>query len=95
MQVTLLKLLQGLCEAVEFPAPIYEFGAFRVPGQEHLPFVRDSFPGKPFVGCDMRPGPGVDEIQNLHALDLPDNSSALLEGSGDRAHAAGRPYPRL
>ena len=80
MRVTLLKLLQGLTEAVEFPAPIYEFGAFRVPGQEHLPFVRDAFPGKRFVGCDMRSGPGVDEIQDLHALDLPDGSvgTALL-----------------
>ncbi len=80
MRVTLLKLLQGLTEAVDFPTPIYEFGAFRVPGQEHLPFVRDSFPGKRFVGCDMRSGPGVDEIQDLHALDLPDESvgAALL-----------------
>ena len=80
MRVTLLKLLQGLTEAVDFPAPVYEFGAFRVPGQEHLPFVRDFFPGKAFVGCDMRSGPGVDEIQDLHALALPDESvgTALL-----------------
>ena len=80
MRVTLLKLLKGLAEAVDFPAPVYEFGAFRVPGQEHLPFVRDYFPGRRFVGCDMRSGPGVDEIQDLHALDLPGGSvgTALL-----------------
>jgi SAM-dependent methyltransferase len=80
MRVTLLKLLSGLKETVPFPAPIYEFGAFRVPGQEHLPFVHDFFPGQRFVGCDMRTGPGVDEIQDLHALTLPDESvgTALL-----------------
>jgi SAM-dependent methyltransferase len=80
MRVTLLKLLSGLGERVSFPSPIYEFGAFRVPGQEHLPFVRDFFPGQRFVGCDMRTGPGVDQIQDLHSLDLPDESvgTALL-----------------
>jgi SAM-dependent methyltransferase len=80
MRITLLKLLASLTDKVPFPSPIYEFGSFRVPGQEHLPFVRDFFPGQRFVGCDARTGPGVDEIQDLHALDLPDGSvgTALL-----------------
>ncbi len=74
MRVTLLKLLDGLTRSVDLPEPIYEFGAFRVPGQQHLPYVRDYFPGKRYVGCDMRPGDGVDEIQDLHQLSLPDAS---------------------
>ena len=80
MRVTLLKLLESLYPVVPFPEPIYEFGSFRVPGQEHLPHVRDFFPAKRFVGCDLRPGPGVDELQDLHALSLPDDSvgTALL-----------------
>jgi len=73
-------LLDALARTVQFPEPIYEFGSFRVPGQEHLPNVRDYFPGKRFVGCDLRPGPGVEELQDLHALSLPDDSigTALL-----------------
>lgn len=71
MRTTLLKLLESLTEAVAFPEPIYEFGAYRVPGQEHLPQVRDYFAGKQFVGCDLRPGPGVDSLQDLHNIDLP------------------------
>lgn len=80
MRVTLLKLLEELCPVVPFPQPIYEFGSFRVPGQEHLPNVREFFPGMTFVGCDLRPGPGVDELQDLHALSLPNESvgTALL-----------------
>ena len=33
-----------------------------------------------FVGCDMRAGPGVDRVENLHTLTLPDESiqTALL-----------------
>ena len=80
MRVTLFKLLDALSRTVAFPEPIYEFGSFRVPGQEHLPDVRDYFPGKRFVGCDLRPGPGVEEMQDLHALSLPPDSigTALL-----------------
>ncbi|MFN2384774.1 MAG: methyltransferase domain-containing protein [Thermoanaerobaculia bacterium] len=80
MRTTLLTLLEGLTRSVAFPEPIYEFGAYRVAGQEHLPQVRDFFPGKTFVGCDLRAGVGVDELQDLHSLSLPDNSlgTALL-----------------
>ncbi len=80
MRTTLLKLLEGLTGIIDFPEPIYEFGAYRVPGQEHLPQVRDFFPGKRFFGCDLRPGPGVDELQDLHEIALPESSigTALL-----------------
>ncbi|MGH9368334.1 MAG: methyltransferase domain-containing protein [Thermoanaerobaculia bacterium] len=80
MRTTLLKLLKSLTETFEFPDPVYEFGAYRVPGQEHLPQVRDFFPGSRFVGCDLRPGPGVDRLCDLHDIDLPDSSvgTALL-----------------
>jgi SAM-dependent methyltransferase len=74
MRITLLKLLERLTSEVDFPEPVYEFGAFRVPGQRHLPTVRSFFPGQHFVGCDLEPGPGVDEIQDLHHLALPDGS---------------------
>jgi SAM-dependent methyltransferase len=80
MRTTLLKLLKSLTETIEFPEPVYEFGAYRVPGQEHLPQVRDFFPGRRFVGCDLRPGPGVDQLCDLHDIDLPESSvgTALL-----------------
>ena len=47
------------CNTLPLNGPIYEFGAFLVPGQEQLADLRPLFPGKPYVGADMREGPGV------------------------------------
>jgi SAM-dependent methyltransferase len=80
MRITLLKLLKRITTRVTLPEPIYEFGAQRVPGQQHLPHVSSYFPGKRFVGCDLVIGDGVNEVQDLHQLSLPDASigTALL-----------------
>jgi SAM-dependent methyltransferase len=51
--------------------PIYEFGSMQVPGQEGFADLRPLFPAKEYVGADMRMGPGVDKLLNLHQLDLP------------------------
>ena len=54
--------------------PIYEFGSLQVPGQESFADLRPLFPGLTYVGVDMRPGPGVDKVLDLHAVDLPTGS---------------------
>ncbi len=74
MRTTILGLVRALGQSVAFPEPIYEFGAFRVAGQEGRGQVRDCFPHRRYVGCDVRPGPGVDEIQDLHRLTLPEQA---------------------
>lgn len=47
---------------------------------EDVAYVRDLFPkkGLEYVGCDMRAGPGVDSVQNLHGLDIPDNTVGTI-----------------
>ena len=59
-----------------FPArePIYEIGAYRVEGQEEFADLRPFFPGKVFVGCDMRKGLGVDRVEDVHSLKIKDES---------------------
>jgi len=59
-------------------SPIYEFGAFQVPGQESLANLRPFFPGKKYIGTDMRHGPGVDIVLNLHKIDLPSESAGSI-----------------
>jgi len=54
--------------------PIYEFGSLQVPGQTCVADFRTLFPDDEYVGCDMREGPGVDKVLNLHDIDLPSNS---------------------
>jgi SAM-dependent methyltransferase len=51
--------------------PIYEFGSLQVPGQEDFADLRPLFPGREYVGADMRMGPGVDKLLDLHDINLP------------------------
>ncbi len=56
------------------PEPIFESGSLQVPGQEGFADLRPLFPGKEYVGCDMREGPGVDRVEDLERLTLSDGS---------------------
>ncbi len=70
-----LRTFARICaDTLPLPDPILEFGAYQVEGQEGLTDLRGLFPGRQYVGTDMRPGPGVDKVLDLHHLDLPDAS---------------------
>src|SRR6266536_6436782 len=58
---------------VDLPDPVVEFGSLQVePGQDGD--LRPLFVGRPFTGTDVRPGPGVDRVEDLRALSLDDGS---------------------
>lgn len=63
---------------LEFEGPVYEFGSYLVEGQQSRGDLRPFFPGLDYVGCDMRPGPGVDRIEDLGALTLADGSAGAI-----------------
>ncbi|MFW9879260.1 MAG: methyltransferase type 11, partial [Candidatus Thorarchaeota archaeon] len=65
-------------EALPIQEPIYEFGSFQVPGQEKLSNIRSLFPGKEFIGADIREGKGVDVILDLHNIDLPEETAGSV-----------------
>lgn len=58
--------------------PIYELGAYQVAGQEGFADLRPLFPGITYIGCDARPGPGVDLVADVHELKLPDGSAGAI-----------------
>jgi SAM-dependent methyltransferase len=67
------RFVEDLLRAVELPDPVVEFGALQVePGQDGD--LRPLFAGRPFTGTDLRPGPGVDRVEDLRALTLADGS---------------------
>jgi len=71
----LIKDFIEICtKTLSISEPILEFGSLQVPGQEGFADLRSFFPGKEYVGVDMREGPGVDMILNLHHIDLPSES---------------------
>src|SRR5206468_8321209 len=70
-----VRALVGIAEsALDLPEPIVEFGSYQVTGQEEAINLRLFFPGKRFIGCDMRPGPGVDRVEDLESLTFEDDS---------------------
>ena len=64
--------------AFQASGPVYEFGALRVAGQSDLANLRQFFPGKNYVGCDLRPGEGVDRVEDLADLSLPDGCARTI-----------------
>ena len=70
-----IKLFVKLCsENLPILEPIYEFGSFQVPAQGLYADLRPFFLGKEYFGTDIRNGPGVDIILDLHEIDLPTES---------------------
>jgi SAM-dependent methyltransferase len=67
-----------VAETFECPGPVYEFGSFQVEGQVDYADLRGFFAGKDYVGCDMRPGPGVDRVEDVSALSLADESAGTV-----------------
>ena len=57
---------------------MYEIGSFQVEGQEGYANLQGMFPDKVHVGCDMRPGPGVDWVEDVSAINLPDGSAGTV-----------------
>jgi hypothetical protein len=67
------RFVEDLLRAVDLPDPVVEFGALQVePGQDGD--LRPLFAGRPFTGTDLRPGPGVDRVEDLRALTLADGT---------------------
>jgi SAM-dependent methyltransferase len=67
-----------VAETFDCPAPVHEFGSYQVEGQEGYANLRSMFPGKTYLGCDMRPGPGVDRVEDVSAIGLPDASAGTV-----------------
>jgi SAM-dependent methyltransferase len=67
-----------VAETFDCPGPVFEFGSYQVEGQEGYANLRALFPGRDYVGCDMRPGPGVDRVEDVTAIRLPDHSAGTV-----------------
>jgi len=76
MQQSTHPFLRLCLKHLPLMGPVYEFGALDVHdgdrNEDLSKMIRKA--GFKYVGCDMRAGPGVDQVQNLHHLDIPDAS---------------------
>jgi SAM-dependent methyltransferase len=78
MRQAIKDLVSIAAATLPIRGPIYEFGSLQVPGQEGFADLRPYFPDQEYVGADMRAGPGVDKVLNLHDIDLPEESVSTV-----------------
>jgi len=78
MRENVRSFVEIAAEVFELRGPVYEFGSFLVEGSGADANLRSAFPGRQFIGCDMRPGPGVDRVEDLSQLKLPDDTAKTI-----------------
>jgi SAM-dependent methyltransferase len=66
----LYGMMQAVTEAFPLPAPVLEIGSYQVAGQREIGNLRQLFPGRPYLGVDVRDGPGVDLVADVEALPI-------------------------
>ncbi|MFO0970251.1 MAG: methyltransferase domain-containing protein [Gemmataceae bacterium] len=74
MNYLLHGMTRAISESFHLPGPILEIGSYQVPGQEDIGNLRTLFPGREYIGMDMREGPGVDLVARVEAIPKPDAS---------------------
>ena len=65
-------------EVFDPPGPVVELGAYYPPGYAWLSDLRPYFPGREYIGCDLRAGEGVDRIEDVQDLSFEDASVGTL-----------------
>lgn len=88
MRLNVLALVREFAKSFPIPEPVMEIGSFQVPGQVGFADLRPFFPGRPYVGCDMRPGPGVDRVEDAHHLTFADGSIGTVLSADTLEHIA-------
>jgi SAM-dependent methyltransferase len=78
MRESIRQLVKIVAATLPVKEPIVEFGSLQVPIQAEYADMRPFFPRKEYVGCDMRPGPGVDRIEDLHDITMPTESAGTI-----------------
>ncbi len=68
MRGNIREFVRVAAETLTIPQPVVEIGAFQVPGQPYSADLRPLFADTDYIGCDIRPGPGVDRIEDVHQL---------------------------
>src|ERR1043166_8631831 len=64
----LFGVARAVTETFTLPEPIVEIGSYQVAGQDDAVHLRNLFPGRDYIGVDMRAGPGVDCVANVEKL---------------------------
>ncbi len=89
MRQLIRDFVQICSQTLPISGPIYEFGSYQVQGA--FGDLRPFFPNKQYVGTDMREGPGVDLVVDIHDINLPSESAGTVIAVETLEHVE---YPR-
>ena len=68
MRGNIREFVRVVAETLTIPQPVVEIGAFQVADQPYPADLRPLFVDTDYTGCDIRPGPGVDRVEDVHRL---------------------------
>ena len=74
MREIVRRFAEDVAANFDIPEPLVEIGARAAEGQESIADVRSIFGAAEHIGCDIQAGPGVDRIEDIHALSFDDDS---------------------
>jgi SAM-dependent methyltransferase len=70
-----LEFARDVADNLPIAGPLVELGARAADGQEaESVLLRQIFGAPDHIGCDLQEGPGVDRVEDVHALTFPDES---------------------
>jgi SAM-dependent methyltransferase len=69
-------------------SPLVEMGARAAEGQEDIADMRPIFKAERHIGCDIQPGLGVDQIEDIHHLSFADESIGTVIALETLEHVA-------
>jgi SAM-dependent methyltransferase len=77
---TINLVVRAFADVFRPAGPVLDIGAYYTEEFAALCNRRALLPARPYIGCDIRPGPGVDRIEDAERLSFPDRSfgSVLL-----------------
>jgi SAM-dependent methyltransferase len=71
---SVLDFARDVAEGFPIASPLVEMGSRVAEGQEHLADLRGLFDVEDYIGCDLQPGRGVDQLEDIHHLSFADES---------------------
>jgi SAM-dependent methyltransferase len=88
MRPVVKAFLADVAEELPLLEPVVEIGARPAEGQEEVADLRGLFAGRDYVACDLQAGPGVDRIEDVHALSFADGSVGTVVAADTLEHVA-------
>jgi SAM-dependent methyltransferase len=88
MRNAVREFVTDVLEQLPLPEPIVEIGARPAEGQEELADLRGLLAGRDYIACDLQDGPGIDRIEDIHALSFADGSVGTVLAFDTLEHVA-------